>query len=174
MKTYSAAPDADMVIEDMQDTYHTELQHVTIAALFVFDTEASDPVLKHQGYPAQAVARITPVRDRALGMSDASIVIDRSNWLMLSARQRDALIDHELTHLTRVLDKETGRPVCDVLDRPKLAMRPHDHQFGWFDEIAQRHSEAGQLYFDFHWSAKAQAQAGSERQPMSAEQPEAA
>jgi len=42
-------------------------------------------------------------------------------------------------------------------------MRKHDHQFGWFDAVAQRHGEAspevrqarvlmessGQLYFDF-------------------------
>lgn len=163
MKTYSAAPDVDSCISMMQDDYHAELEGVTISALFVFDTEASDSVLKHQGYPAQAVARITPTRDRALRIADATIVIDRSNWLTLSQRQRDALIDHELTHLSRVLDDETGRPVCDVLDRPKLAMRRHDFQAGWFHEIAQRHGDAspevraakqlmagdGQLYFDF-------------------------
>ncbi len=179
MKTYSAAPDALTVIDNMQVEYHGELDGVTVAALFVFDLESTMPVLKHQGYPAQAVARITPVRERALGLADASIVIDRSNWLTLSQRQRDALIDHELTHLERVLDKETGQPVCDVLDRPKLAMRRHDYQLGWFDEVAQRHGEAspevrqakqlmeasGQLYFDFRWTAKAGQQV---------EQPEAA
>jgi hypothetical protein len=50
-----------------------------------------------------------------------------------------------------------------VLDRPKLTLRRHDFQAGWFHEIAQRHGEAspevrsakqlmagtGQLYFDF-------------------------
>jgi hypothetical protein len=54
-------------------------------------------------------------------------------------------------------------PVFDAVGRPKLLMRKHDHQFGWFDEVAQRHGEAspevrqarvlmessGQLYFDF-------------------------
>lgn len=163
MKTYSSAPDVDTCINKIQECYHSELDGVTVSALFVFDLEATEPVLKHQGYPAAAVVRITPLRDRALGMSDAAIVVDRSNWLTLSQRQRDGLIDHELTHLSRVLDKETGRPLCDVLDRPKLRMRRHDHQFGWFDEIAQRHSVAspevrqakqlmeasGQLYFDF-------------------------
>jgi hypothetical protein len=163
MKTYSEAPDANSCIVRVQQDYHEELDSVTVSALFVFDTEASEPVLKHQGYPAQAVIRITPVRDRALGLADAIVVIDRSNWLTLSQRQRDALIDHELTHLTRKLDAETGHPVFDVLDRPKLTMRRHDRQFGWFDEIAQRHGDAspevrqarrlmessGQLYFNF-------------------------
>lgn len=163
MKTYSPAPDAMTTIANIQADHHDELEGVTVSALFVFDPEASEPVLKHQGYPAQAVVRITPVRDRALGMADASIVIDRSNWLMLSQRQRNALIDHEMTHLSLVLDKDTGAPKFDVLDRPKLRIRRHDHQFGWFDEIAQRHGDAspeirqakhlveasGQLYFDF-------------------------
>jgi hypothetical protein len=163
MKTYSLAPDASNCIEQIQAAHHEELEDVTVSALFVFDSESSDPVLKHQGYPAGAVVRITPVKDRALGVSDATIVIDRAGWLALSQRQRNALIDHELTHLTRVTDKESGDPVFDSLDRPKLAMRKHDHQFGWFDEVAQRHGEAspevrqarhlmessGQLYFDF-------------------------
>lgn len=163
MKTYSPAPDATACIDRIQTEHHAELDGVTVSALFVFDTEATEPVLKHQGYPAAAVVRITPIRDRAQGLTDAGIVVDRSVWMTLSQPQRDALIDHELTHLTRVLDKDTGSPTCDVLDRPKLAMRRHDHQFGWFDEVAQRHGEASaevrqakrlmdssaQLYFDF-------------------------
>jgi hypothetical protein len=163
VKTYSQAPDADSCIETIRATYHQELRGVTVAALFVFDHESSVPVLKHQGYPAGAVVRITPLKDRALGIYDAQIVIDRAGWLALSQRQRDALVDHELTHLTRKIDKETGDMLVDILGRPKLVMRRHDHQHGWFDEIAQRHGEAspevrqarrlmessGQLYFDF-------------------------
>lgn len=164
MKTYSEAPDVSGTVEEIQELHHPELDGVTVGVLFVFDDEeSSDSVLKYQGYPAQAVARITPLRDRAMGLADALIVVDRANWVALTQSQRDALIDHELTHLTRALDKETQRPKSDVLGRPKLRMRQHDHQFGWFDEIAQRHGEAspevrqatrlmessGQLYFDF-------------------------
>lgn len=170
MKTYSQAPDADSCIEKIQATFHKELRDVTVAALFVFDHESSVPVLKHQGYPAGAVVRITSLKDRALGIADAQIVIDRAGWLALSQRQRDALIDHELTHLTRKVDKETGEQIVDILERPKLVMRHHDHQHGWFDEIAQRHGEAspevrqarrliessGQLYFDFEPAAQGQ------------------
>lgn len=166
MKSYSVASDDVMGhIERIREQYHSpDLDGVTLAALFVFDLEATEPVLTHGGYPAQALCRITPVRDRALGVADAVIVIDRSNWLTLSARQRDALIDHELFHLERVLDDETGVPKSDAVDRPKLAIRKHDHQFGWFDAIAQRHGDAspevrqakqliastGQLYLDFN------------------------
>ncbi|MCC6196774.1 MAG: hypothetical protein IT518_20160 [Burkholderiales bacterium] len=165
MKSYSAASD-DVIrtIQRVREQHHSpDLDGVTIAALFIFDLEATEPVLTHQGYPAQAVTRITPTRDRALGIADAVVVIDRSNWLTLSARKRDALIDHELMHLERVLDEETELSLTDAVDRPKLRIRRHDRRLGWFDAVAQRHGDAspevrqakqmiaetGQLYFDF-------------------------
>lgn len=164
MKTYSAAS-ADLLkrIERMQAEHHPDLAKVTIGALFVFDDEKSESVLKHQGYPAAAVVRITSLKDRALGISDALIVVDRAHWSSLDAARMNALVDHELEHLTTVLDLDTGKPKFDGMDRPKLSMRQHDHQLGWFDAIARRHGEASpeivqaralleqtkQLYFDF-------------------------
>ena len=168
MKTYSAASsDLESHITRMQSEHHSELDGVTVSALFVFDDESSEPVLKHQGYPAAAVVSITPVKQRALGMADAIVIVDRSAWQTMGARQRDALIDHELQHLTRVIaeatEEEPKHPKCDSIGRPKLAMRQHDHQLGWFDDIARRHGDAScevrqakqlmastqQLYFDF-------------------------
>lgn len=165
MKSYShASEDVERIIERMLEQYHApELDDVTIAALFVYDLESSEPVLTHGGYAAQAVCRITPVRDRALGVADAVIIIDRSNWLTLTQKQRDALIDHELNHLERVVDEDTEAPQTDAVDRPKLRIRKHDHQFGWFDIVAERHGDdspevrqarqliaaTGQLYLDF-------------------------
>jgi hypothetical protein len=165
MKTYSHAPDVDGCIEKIQAAHHGELMDVTVSALFVYDDEeSSKAVLTHAGYPAAAVVRITPLKDRTLGVADAVIVVERVAWLALSQRQRDALVDHELTHLTRKVDEENGdAPLSDALGRPKLGLRKHDHPFGWFDEVAQRHGEAspevrqarvlmessGQLYFDF-------------------------
>lgn len=173
MKIYSSAPDVADCIAKMRAAHHPELEQVTISALFVFDDESAVSVLKHQGYDAGAVVRITPLKDRALGVADATIVVDRCGWLALSQRQRDALIDHELTHLEIKTDEEEGVddpvPIFDALGRPKLLMRRHDHQFGWFDEVAKRHGQAspevrqarvlmetsGQLYFDFGSQAKA-------------------
>lgn len=168
MKTYSAASDDVAThITRMQGQFHPEIEHVTVAALFVFDEESGEPALKHQGYEAAAVVSITPTKQRALGIADALIVIDRATWLTLTAPQRDALIDHELEHLDRVISKETDEepaaPQFDSLGRPKLTMRRHDHHLGWFDDVARRHGDAScemrqakqlvsmtaQLYFDF-------------------------
>src|SRR5690348_15846400 len=124
----------------MQTEYHPGLEDVTVDALFVFDDEKSDPVLIHQGYPTAAVVRITSLRDRALAMPDAIITVDRATWQTLSAPQKDALIDHELDHLEWTVDKDQ-QPKADALGRPKLKMRRHDHQLGWFADVARRHGE---------------------------------
>lgn len=169
MKTYSSAPDVQECLDRMQGKHHEDLDGVRVVALFVFDDEESSAqVLRHQGYAAQAVTRIIPLRERVLTVVDALIVVDRAVWMSLSYLQRDALVDHELTHLQRVEDEEIeGNFLCDSLGRPKLCMRQHDHQFGWFDDVAQRHGDAspevcqakaliastGQLYFDFERKA---------------------
>lgn len=148
MKTYSqASEDVERIIQRVRDQWHSpDLDGVTIGALFVYDMEATEPVLKHGGYPAQATMEITPVKRRALGVADAVITIDRSNWLTLTPAQRDALIDHELYHLERVLEKDTEVPKCDAIDRPKLKIRRHDHQIGFFSHIIERHKTASAEY----------------------------
>lgn len=143
MKCYSkVSTDVQTHIDRMHGDYHPDLKDVTVDAVFVFDDEASSKcVLTHQGYGAAAVIRITPVRDRTLGVADAVITIDRATWLSLSAPQRDALVDHELEHLVWDKDKE-GKPKGDALGRPKLSTRRHDHQIGYFTDVVGRHGEA--------------------------------
>lgn len=143
MRTYSPVSDhVARVIERVRDEYHSpDLDGVTVAAPFVYGMAATEPVLTHGGYPAQAMVRITSVRDRALGMADAVIVLDRSNWLTLTPAQQDALIDHELYHLERCVDESTEIPKWDPVDRPKLRIRRHDHQIGMFREVLRRHGK---------------------------------
>jgi Ftsk gamma domain/Putative phage metallopeptidase len=142
MKTYSkASTDVLTHIANMQSHFHPKLKDVTVDALFAFDEEHSGSVLKHQGYSAAAVVSITPLKGRALGTADAVIVVDRATWIDLKAPQRDALIDHELNHLYWDVDNE-GRPKSDGLGRPKLGMRRHDLQIGFFTDILERHGDA--------------------------------
>lgn len=174
MKTYG--PTSDEVrrcLDKMRARYHPDLDGVTIGTVFVFDDEeSSKQVLRHGGYGAYATARITPLRERALGVDDAIITIDRASWLNFKGSQAEALLDHELYHLERVIDPDKPKPEqkqIDSLGRPRLKIRRHDRQFGWFDEIARRHgdnslevrqakllmAETQQLYFDFEKSKAA-------------------
>ncbi len=164
MKTFSDASE-DVLIsqEQMTKAHHEELRKVKVTALFIYDDEEPKQVLMHQGYRAAAMIRICSLRERASGTADAVMIVDRACWLEMSKPQRDALVDHELMHLELVEDEQTGKTKYDAIGRPKLRMRKHDHQFGWFDAVALRHKEAsievsqaraliastGQLYFDF-------------------------
>ena len=111
---------------------------------------------------ATAMVRIVPVRDRAAGVADVMLLVDRPAYSDMNELERDALIDHELTHLEPIMDDETRSVVFDVAGRPRVRIRKHDRQYGWFDEVASRWGpnsvearqarklvdEAGQLYLD--------------------------
>lgn len=146
MPRYEKAPaEVGQIVERMMDRYHPQLRDagVTVAQLLAFPStdesgDSKGPAIKHQGYQAQAVIKIIGLKERTDGRADAELVIDGENWPLLSGEEKDALIDHELEHLELKLDKD-GLLVRDDLERPKLVIRKHDHQFGWFDSIVRRH-----------------------------------
>ncbi len=137
------------------EKHHFELQnhqvridYITAQATVDDDGVPTGPAVSHGGYPAWAVAKILQSKDRVMGRGDCEIVIDGDRWPLLSDEQKDALLDHELYHFSLKLDKY-GAVVMDDIHRPKMKLRKHDHQFGWFDEIAKRHGansiEVGQF-----------------------------
>lgn len=148
MPRFEKAPaEVGQIIERMMERYHPQLRDakVTIAQLMAFpltdeNGDSKGPALKHNGYPAQAVVKIIGLKERTDGRADAELVIDGDNWDILTDAQRDALIDHELEHLELKYDKD-GCLVRDDLERPKLVIRKHDWQFGWFDSVVRRHGK---------------------------------
>lgn len=167
-KRYELVDDeTQRTLSRVREAYYGEyLVGVTIDAMFVQhdDPDKKDEqVLTHGGYPAAATCRIVNTRDRAAGMADVQIVIDRAVWASYLPNDRDALLDHELHHIERVLESDGTTPKRDVQGRPKLALRKHDWQLGWFNEVAERHGKhstevrqarmiykhAHQLYFPF-------------------------
>lgn len=166
MKTYSRVPEEiDRMISAIKREYYSpQLDAVSVDAVFVYDADDSTKhSLSSGGYTCAATIRATAIDERVLGVADAVITIERSTWLTRTAEQRLALLDHELHHLHACWDEEKSLPVLDSVSRPKLKMRKHDHQFGWFDEVASRHGRnsievmqatalveaTGQLYWDF-------------------------
>ncbi len=118
--------------------------------------------LKKNGVKALGICRKLGLKDRALGRGDAEIAIDHYWWTQTASEEmRRALLDHELHHIAVVMQKDSGRPRLEEDGRPKLRLRKHDFEFGWFNIIAARHGEhsqerirarqiveiAGQLYF---------------------------
>lgn len=139
-------PDELRFLHDAIDSYHGDrLQGVRVGMLMALapvDEETGEikaPALKHHGWPCLALARIVPTKDRVAGLPDAMIYVDGDAWKGMTKAERLALIDHELTHFD--FPAKRGE---DCHGRPKLKLRPHDHEFGWFDEVAERHRLASQ------------------------------
>ncbi len=167
MPIYEKPPvEVQQVCERMMELYHGNLRDAGVTIDFLFaktDPEKDEAVaLKLHGYRANAVVKVVPYKLRVQGHADAEIIIDGDEWYTWKDEEKDALIDHELEHLELKLDKE-GLVCRDDLDRPKLRLRLHDHEFGWFDSIARRHGASSfevqqyerfknspwQMYLDF-------------------------
>ncbi len=131
------------VADKLIPKYFADIQEVETTFTFLWadaivddKTGEKPPALKLAGYACAATVRITPYKDRVAGMSDIVITVDADWWEGKTARQREALIHHELFHL--VLQRtEDGTPRADDAGRPKFKLRKHDFQHGWFHSTAK-------------------------------------
>lgn len=105
------------------------------------DGQPIEAAVKLHGYPCAAKVKVIGPKDRAMGRGDAEIVLDGDAWPTWSPQRRAALFDHELNHLELKVNKKGG-VIRDDQDRPKLKLRLHDVQAGWFLSVAQRHGAA--------------------------------
>lgn len=130
---------------------HQPLLDAKVKIDFVFafpdyDEDSGEPIndaLRKNGCKALGICRKLALKDRALGRGDAEISLDGEWWRQSDNSERRALLDHELHHLDVKRNKD-GTAQRDDLGRPILKLRPHDHEFGWFEVIAARHGVASQ------------------------------
>ena len=96
------------------------------------------------GVRALGIARKISLKQRALGRGDAEVALDADWWEEATKPQQAALLDHELHHIAVSFAPKTLTVKRDDLGRPKLYLRPHDYEFGWFQIIAKRHGAASE------------------------------
>lgn len=150
-----AKADVDAIVGKIMHKYHPELKEagVTVDVLMASATtnqagESSGPPLKKNGYPCAALIKVTSLPDRCAGLADAMLKIDADQWKALTDAQRAALVDHELTHLELKKDGN-GVTKTDDLDRPKLMIKRHDVEIGWFHDVVRRHERDAPEYQSF-------------------------
>lgn len=145
MNTYKAAGlDIARRAKRLVKKYHDNLAQARVRIDFLFVTTDGEDgcALKCNGYPALAVASVIPQNNRVGLKADARIIVDKAAWDELTEKQRDAFLDHELQHFEAVMNDNTV--ALDGNDRPKIRMRKHDVQLGFFSVIAKRHGEHSQ------------------------------
>lgn len=140
--TYELAADETLErVDRMIERYHPDLKAVGLMIEVLMARNDETNAIKSGGYPALACIKINDIKARVAGRKDAVMMIDGDAYDDMSPEQRDALIDHEITHLLPVRDEGGIAWEFDDHHRPKLRIRHHDRQYGWFDDCARRHGE---------------------------------
>jgi len=151
MPTYKKCPkEIDALAADLISRFesHAPLTDCKVHIDFVFaycdrDEETGQPLnnaIMHQGQKALGLTRILNEKDRVKGMGDAEILLDGDWWNQQASEEQQAgLLDHELHHVS--LKTVKGQYQHDFIGRPKLKLRKHDVQIGWFAVIAERHGK---------------------------------
>jgi len=116
---------------------------VKIDFLFAFaevgeDGESKGHALMKHGIRALGITRKLGIKDRVMGRGDAEVCLDGDWWKDATDARRRALLDHEMHHIEVKMDEE-GVVIPDDLKRPKLKLRKHDVEVGWFAVVAGRH-----------------------------------
>jgi hypothetical protein len=94
--------------------------------------------LTKHGIRALGITRKIGIKDRVMGRGDAEVILDGDWWDEETPARRRALLDHELHHIQVALD-DKNEVIRDDLKRPKLKLRKHDVEVGWFALVAGRH-----------------------------------
>lgn len=143
MKSYDLCPpEVRERVQALLETYYSELREAEVTFDLIFASSDNEkPAICHRGMKVGACIRPTTLTERVAGRKDVEILINREYYNSLTDPEKDALIDHELYHLVVMREKDTSVAVDDHY-RPKLRMRIHDYEFGWFDEVARRHGGA--------------------------------
>jgi hypothetical protein len=142
MAWYSIAnEEVNLTIQKVMKENHGDLHAagVTITALIARSEEG--PAIKVRGSEAAGCIRITKLAERTLGLGDALMILDGESMIAWSSKRLQAVIDHELRHLMLAKNKRTGEIQLDDEGRPKLRIRPHDFEFGWFARTAELYGE---------------------------------
>lgn len=145
-KSYEKAnPDVMRLLEAVVKQHHKDLakEGVRVGVTMV---ECEDgPAVTHAGQPCAAKVELVTLAKRVHAPVDAIIQVDEAIWKELNGEARNALIDHEVTHLELVRDaKEKVKRAAD--GRPKIRLRPDDWMLTGFAEVVKRHGRAALEY----------------------------
>ena len=160
MTTYQKA-DLDVLdyLARMLTAYHPRLREAGVQVGVLMALNPEGPAVKHGGYPALATIKVVSLKDRVSKGYDAELVIDQTEYERLAEGHRLALCDHELCHLqlvplppkqlARIRQDDPQAPdwKLDDLGRPRLKLKPGDHNVGdAFADVIIRHGQAALEY----------------------------
>lgn len=130
--------------------YHHELTdaqtRVSLNMVKSFDhDDEPEPALKHFGHYCEAYVKLVSRRRKLRIAFDAEIDIDGHMWEEKNDRQKEALLDHELSHVKVVTDSH-GIPKRDEDERVQLKLVPDDIMLTGFLSVIRHYGEQAGEY----------------------------
>lgn len=112
---------------------------VQLCIMFAYNDDDGEktPAVTKDGYPAQGIVSVIPLKQRVDKRADVEIVLDRANWEELTDGQKRALLDHFLEHIV-IRKDENNMVICDDIGRPKVTLRLCDWHLKGFQAVAKR------------------------------------
>src|SRR5262245_54787412 len=105
-KSYSeCGRDVIDVAKKVLDAYHPDLREAEVTFAYYFAFSTNGPAVRLHGYPCQATVKVNSLKDRVEGKADCTLTLDGEHWDTLKAREREALLAHELYHVTVKRDR---------------------------------------------------------------------
>ncbi len=131
---------------------HPRLHEAKVRVGVLMAANPDGPAIKRNGYPVIAQIKIVSLKDRLSKGYDAELLIDQHDWEEFQDEHRQALADHELSHIdtvdlspsqlraARQEDAKCPTWKLDDLGRPKLRTVPGDWDAGdGFSAVVARH-----------------------------------
>ena len=109
------------------------------------DGNLKKSALIKNGVPCAAMVRVISPFNRHTDNYDVKIILNGDFWRDLTKEEKIAVIDHELSHIRMIRDRE-GEPVMidENSDKVKLGTVKDDIQMWGFNDIIVRHGKNSQ------------------------------
>jgi hypothetical protein len=145
-----AEPETINMLNKVLKDWHPALHKAGVVVGIIMARSSTEaPAVKHGGYPASATIRVVSSKDRIKKKYDAELLIDDEAWCNKTEKERLALLDHEMSHLSLIPNKPKKGEESPSLwkyddrGRPKLKTVKADWNAGdGFRHVIERHGDA--------------------------------
>jgi hypothetical protein len=140
------------VVKQIMERFHNDQFRSGAEPVVLMATDSAKPPVKWNGVETIARVRKIPQRDRAAGLGDFEVIIDKAKWEARNRYQRLAVIDEALCYVHPYLsevtdgDGETAAFERDAGGRPRLKITPPGFAAFGFAEVIERHGVNAEGY----------------------------
>lgn len=122
MPSYDVAEEVETIARALIKKHHPNLDKVMVGYLF------RDKAPVGNGRVVYGMTVRVDDRNHVFNSKDVIIEISRDTWGLLSEEMKNYVVDHELSHIGLVMNKEGTSIELTESGRPRVFVKPHDFE----------------------------------------------